>query len=370
MNCFRPSSFLITGLVAALGFHSLFLANDSYANENRPKLSVGSKAPKLDIEHWLSMPDGFEEVKRFKKGNVYVVEFWATWCGPCRRAIPHISEVAEKYAEQGVQVISVSSEKLKEVEVFLPKRAKKDSPETFAELTSKYCLTCDPDGSVRKEIFRAAGQTGIPSAFIIGKTGHVEWIGYPTRIDGPLEQVVEGTWDRDAFKETFERNYRLKRNKKEIAKHIKENKHNLAVNQIFKMVKDYEGRDRQQWQLKGLEICLENGLRRTEKDFKNIAKEHFKDATMMNSMAWSVVSATEKGAELKPEILELARTAIDLSVKAERSAASLDTLAHIAELEGNLEEAIEVQTEAVEKADEKIKAELEAYLESLVAKRK
>ena len=335
------------------------------ANENRPKLSIGSKAPKIDIEHWVSLPEGFDEVKRFKKGKVYVVEFWATWCGPCRREIPHISKLAQQYAGEGVQVISVSSEELSKVNAMLPKKASKGSEKSFQDYTSKYCLVCDPDGSVKKSVHRAAGQTTIPCAVVIGKTGLIEWVGHPKRIDKPLEEVVAGTWDRAAYKITFERSYRVKRNKKAVDKLLKDKKYNLAVTQIGKLANDYSGEDLQSWQRKQLELCLTNNLRRTEKEFKRIAAEHFKDPVMMNSMAWSVVSAAEEGAEIKPEVLEMARKAIDLSVKADRSAAALDTLAHIAELEGNIDEAIKVQTEAVEIADDKLKPELEKYLEQL-----
>ncbi len=360
----------LSKLVAAIVLASFSLAlipfaSDASANDNRPKLSIGSKAPKIEIEHWLSMPDGFEEVKRFKKGNVYVVEFWATWCGPCLRAMPHFSEVAQKYSDQGVQVIGVSDEKLTKVKAFLLKKPNKDKSETWGDITSKYCLTCDPDGSVKKGIFRAAGQTGIPRAFIIGKTGHVEWIGHPTKIEKPLEQIVAGNWDSAAFKVSFEKAYRIKSNKKEVDRLLKAEKHNMAVNQISKLVEDYEGDDRRKWQLQSLEICLKNNLRRTEKDFRKVAKEYYKDSTMMNSMAWAVVSAHQEDAEINPSILELARTAIDLSVKIERSAAALDTLAHIAELQGDLDEAIKIQVEAVEKADEKLKPELKEYLQKL-----
>lgn len=359
---------LVAGLLFSFVLTLVAMTNDATANENRPKLSVGSKAPKIDIEHWLSIPEGFEEVTRFKKGNIYVVEFWATWCGPCRKAIPHISELAETYAEDGVQIISISSEELSKVQAMLPKKANKTSDTTYADYTSKYCLACDPDGSVKKSIYRAAGRTTIPSAVIIGRTGQVEWIGNPSRIDKPLEQIVDGTWDRAAHKAAYERGYRIKRNKKAYDAFVKEKKYKQAIAQIGKLAKDYEGKDLKAWQLKQLQIGLDNSLRRAERDFKRIAAENFKDPNMMNSMAWAVVEANQKGAEVNPEVLELARKAIDLSVKGDRSAAVLDTFAHILELQGELDEAIKIQTEAVESASDKLKPDLEKYLEQLKSK--
>ena len=52
---------------------------------------------------------------------------------------------------------------------------------------------------------RAAGQSGIPTAFIVGKTGQVEWIGHPMTMDEPLAQVVAGDWDRAAAKAEFDK---------------------------------------------------------------------------------------------------------------------------------------------------------------------
>ena len=65
-------------------------------------------------------------------------------------------------------------------------------------------MTTDPDRSVKRDYMTAAGESGIPVAFLVGKTGKIEWIGRPVKIDKPLEQVVAGTWDRDAAKAKHE----------------------------------------------------------------------------------------------------------------------------------------------------------------------
>src|SRR5688572_27446227 len=65
-------------------------------------LMVGDPAPALSVARWLKgMP-----IARFEPGRVYVVEFWATWCGPCIRGMPHLSELQARFAGK-VDVIGV-----------------------------------------------------------------------------------------------------------------------------------------------------------------------------------------------------------------------------------------------------------------------
>ncbi|MFC1758276.1 TlpA disulfide reductase family protein [Planctomycetota bacterium] len=167
------------------------------------QLTIGSDAPDLDIEHWVQDGEGkFKPVTTFEKGKVYVVEFWATWCPPCVASMPHLAELQTKYADQGVQIVSISDEPLDTVTAFLEKNVP-ESEKTFAELTRVYCLTTDPDGSSQASYMAAAEQRGIPTSFIVGKDAHIEWIGHPMKMDEPLASVVADKWDRAGFLAKF-----------------------------------------------------------------------------------------------------------------------------------------------------------------------
>jgi thiol-disulfide isomerase/thioredoxin len=138
-------------------------------------------------------------VATFVKGKVYVVEFWATWCGPCRQSIPHLSEMAKTFAGKATFVgMSVwergdSPAKLEtNVDAFV-----KDMGDKMA-----YNVARDTaDAFMANAWMKAAAQNGIPAAFIVNTEGQIAWIGHPMYgLDKALASVVAGTYDMAAAK--------------------------------------------------------------------------------------------------------------------------------------------------------------------------
>ena len=68
----------------------------------------GKPAPKLALKDWInSKPLTLKDLK----GKIIVLDFWATWCGPCLAAIPHTNEMMENYADKGVVFIGVCAQR-------------------------------------------------------------------------------------------------------------------------------------------------------------------------------------------------------------------------------------------------------------------
>lgn len=229
----RPFGFRSPLLLAlAVGLLSLAAGSPSAAAE----LTIGSPAPPLEIEHWFHEK---EPITTFDPDKVYVVEFWATWCGPCIGSIPHLSELQARN-EDDLVVIGVSNEDVATIEKFLERE---NDGKTFDEITSGYWLTTDPDGSTSDAYMRAAGQGGIPTAFIVGKTGEIEWIGHPMRIDRPIAQILAGEWDREAYAREMAEEQMVQRKFQAIARKIQSNDYSEALAMVDELLGEVKSED-------------------------------------------------------------------------------------------------------------------------------
>jgi len=406
----------------SLGLATLAMIFSGATLATAQELTIGSKAPKLDIEHWVSNGnDKFEPVTEFETEKVYVVEFWATWCGPCVMSMPHLAETQKKYAEKGVQLISVSDEDLETVKGFLEKPVKgaeKDDKEnTYGKLTSVYCLTTDPDKSVYEGYMDAAGQNGIPTCFIVGKSGLIEWIGHPMEMDEPLKKVVAGSWDRAVYLASFKKSQQidllmakvgrsvqsgnikaalkiLAKAKEDAAgdeatieaaeevevrvnvysamKKLKEGSVDEALAEIETISKTAKPAQKQQLAIAKckalITIVSETGKRddQASKALMEIAESKEIDPNTLNELAWSIYEAASADEKFSKPLIAAAVVAAEKAVAKEpENGPILDTLSHLVYTQGNLDRAIELQTKAVKNAPAEMKEDLQAFLDEL-----
>ena len=139
----------------------IFVASPMFAD------LVGQKAPEIKAKKWINAK-GDVSLEKFKD-KVVVVEFWATWCPPCRKAIPHIVKLYNENKDKGLVVIGLTSEKEKKIKKFIK------------EMKMKYIVGAE------SQTGGAYNVRGIPHAFVI-VDGIVVWEGHPA---GGLDEAVE-----------------------------------------------------------------------------------------------------------------------------------------------------------------------------------
>lgn len=151
-------------------------------------LKVGDAAPPINVDRWVKG----DAVTAFAKGTVYVVEFWATWCPPCREQIPHMTELAHKYEdvvflaiasrERGVGGSGIDNDpRLRGVTKFVQEQGAKMDVFVGYEANMK----------MYKAYMDASGETGIPHVFIVDAESKIAWMGYPWDMDRPLAEAVK-----------------------------------------------------------------------------------------------------------------------------------------------------------------------------------
>ena len=152
-------------------------------------LRIGDLAPKLNCGEWIQGAP----VTEFSKDKAYLIEFWATWCGPCVAGIPHLNAVHLKYKDKGLVVVgqNIEGKNQKPVKAFVTKMADR--------MTYPVALDhLDPSGvgAMNKTWLDAAGINSIPTAFLVGKDGRIVWIGHPNDLtDEIIEEVLAGTFN-------------------------------------------------------------------------------------------------------------------------------------------------------------------------------
>lgn len=162
----------------------------------RQVLMPGDPAPELRVSQWIKG----DPIARFEKGQVYVVELWATWCGPCRRSVPHLTELAKKHGKDvviiGISVREVGDDIVGGVRRFVAEMGDR----------MQYNVAIDSADKGTERLWQdAALRRGIPVAFIVGKDGRIAWIGHPMVMADPLQRVIEGNFDVSVSRAEFQK---------------------------------------------------------------------------------------------------------------------------------------------------------------------
>ncbi|RVQ46851.1 TlpA family protein disulfide reductase [Sinorhizobium meliloti] len=151
-------------------------------------LQTNSLAPALKVQDWVRG----QTLANFQPGKVYIVEFWATWCGPCSSTMPDLMQLQDKYRDSGVEVVAVAADE--EAATADEAQAYLDAwlTEKFPKLNFRVGLDCT--GEMNKLWMEASFSSGIPSSFVVDRDSHIAFIGHPTELDDVLPKVLDGSW--------------------------------------------------------------------------------------------------------------------------------------------------------------------------------
>ena len=121
------------------------------------------------------------------EGRVIWVDFWASWCVPCRRSFPWLNEMQQKYGAQGLQIVGVNVDK---------DRALADA--FLDEVPAEFALRFDPAGALAKEF----GVQAMPSSYLLAADGSVlkSHFGFRAAEKADYEQAIKGALERASAK--------------------------------------------------------------------------------------------------------------------------------------------------------------------------
>ena len=132
------------------------------------KSNVGQTVPEIKADYVKGKPE--------IAGKPMIVEFWATWCGPCKTSIPHLNEIYKKHKDKGLVVIGLTDESNQVIRNFTK------------QVPIEYFAATDRNGKLNKHF----GVQGIPHALLVDKTGKIVWEGHPSGLnDTEIAKVLE-----------------------------------------------------------------------------------------------------------------------------------------------------------------------------------
>ena len=343
-------------------------------------LKVGDPAPATRPE---SMLQG-AAVKEFKKGEIYVFECWASWCGPCVVAIPHLNDLHKKMAKKGVIITGVNVWEA-ERDAASAQRAK-DFLKAQGDKMS-YRVAVGGKAFI-KDWLEAADVNGIPHAFVVAD-GKIAWMGHPIQLTPEIiGDILTGT-PLAAAAPIADKIPQRRLSKPAVPASKSSGDPEMLAAQA-KLDALSEAMGRRDWDAaekalpaaagvlppkEGQElresIEAQIGLARGDPtkfyaQLSKLADEEFDDAEAMNEIAWRLLTVPGFAKNLNLPLAEkCAVQAVKLTK--EEHPDKLDTLARLHWLQGKKEEAIRWQIKAVDKAEAgRMRDELQKTLDALL----
>jgi thiol-disulfide isomerase/thioredoxin len=327
-------------------------------------LKIGDPAPATRPETMLQG----EAVKDFQKGEVYVFECWASWCGPCIAAIPHLNELNKQMGKKGVVITGVNVWE-SERDAASAQRAKDFLKAQGDKMSYRVALG---GKAFIKDWLEAAEVNGIPHAFVVAE-GKIAWTGHPAQLTAEmLGDILTGTPLATA-PPVADKIPQRRLSKPAVPAGTAPNDPEMAAAQAkldalseAMRARDWDAAEKalpaaagvlpkQEGQELRDSIEAQIGLARGDPtkfyaQLQKVADEEFDDPESLNEIAWRLL--TMKAFAKSPNLVLAEKCAVQsVKLTKEEHPDKLDTLARLRWLQGKKEEAIRLQIKSVDKAE-------------------
>ena len=330
-------------------------------------LNVGDAVPQLEVKEFVRG----EPLRHLERGKTYVVDFWATWCVPCKGMIPHLTTLQKKYKDVTFIGVSVWESDQAAVKPFVKEMGEK--------MDYRIAIDAVPergkpkDGAMAKNWLGAAAEENIPMAFIVDPNGKLAWVGHPAGIEQPLTQIVRGTWDLEAAARQYKKEHDPIRKVMPLLAKVEEARQSGDSKTILTLVDDAIAGDPEVERFVGIykfwalarrantrDQALDYGRHLVEMVLRNNARS-------LNDLAWYLVAPGGKHEGKFPNLaLMAAQRANELT--GGKDISICDTLAKAYFDSGDTAKAVETQARVLDLAkgtprenDEALKGRLERY---------
>ncbi len=145
------------------------------------EVKVGDDAPDISAVEWFNLPGDMKDISpKDLTGQIIVLDFWATWCGPCERSIPHLEKMQDKYKTKGVILLALSYESASTVDKYVKKKR------------ISYVV-----GGGAERTRDNYGVNAYPTTFLIAPNGKVAWKGGPANLEDEIRKLIESQPAKD-----------------------------------------------------------------------------------------------------------------------------------------------------------------------------
>lgn len=266
-------------------------------------LMLGDPAPPFDVREWLLG----DPITKLEEGKVYLIHLWATWCDPCVAAMEQLTNLQNEFSSRGLVVIAATSP---------GKTNTAESVQRFVFNENRpigFHVAWDRSRKLLDFWLNPAGRTRIPCTFIVDREGTLAFLGHPAEMERPLREIMAGTYDLELAKRNYYDAILAGGLFLEYETMLKEKQYAQAYT-LARSIADGSGR--QSW------------------------------ATLSN-IAWTIVDPQN---EPEQKDLALALTAAQRAneLVEGKEPTTLDTLARVHYLRGELDDALKFQQQAVD----------------------